>query len=590
MKSIILLGFSAFLFTSLATSQPQKGLFGVWGYGTLNNADDLNLFTGYNIIGYDMSISWKSIEPAKDNYDFTVFDSKINTLVKAGKYIGIRILISPFNQNTPGWISSKLGVPLISMQKVNTNFQKDDTYPYYLDPRFIQQYFEILEQVANHLNTYPNSTKEKILYWMCCEGTTGDPGPYHGTPANPGYNIDDTTWERFRREAWQKFALYNQKNSSFLHLMFNAGNDGKEQAYISSHYPGAWDKGGILSHKITFTGEQSYFNRQNKFKTSPYLESRLRGEAQQFWEFDSWKEAPLKQSFILISSALAGGLDMFDITAGWIKQNTADPRPTNFFNKYGDERNPVDATKAFIVLRDVIDYADIIRFPPGTFGELIDADPLQVKKYTRRTRIINSADISDSYKDWLTWQTTDKFLNPVRKTKIQLANSGAQHSESDPQDSYHDDYIVGGVKNYELFISQINPDETSEGRYRIGGDTAMYGRFARAFKIINGQGIMNFRLDNDFASNIKGVDIKVAVTYFDSEEGEWSLNCPNGSPANEVTITNGTSNKWKTKEMIFKNVSFTNHTKNEADLNLRYIKGANTIFQMIEIEILKNQG
>ena len=104
--------------------------------------------------------------------------------------------------------------------------------------------------------------------------------------------------------------------------------------------------------------------------------------------------------------------------------------------------------------------------------------------------------------------------------------------------------------NWDKYIEQIDPDETSVGWWQI--DRSIYGRFARGFEPGSGKDSMFFDLDDNFFGGeaLNGSqDIKVSLTYLDGDPGSWQLNydATDGSIKTAMEITNTGSGGWKTE-------------------------------------------
>jgi hypothetical protein len=546
--------------------------WGVWGNGKVADQKDIDEYKNYNISGFNVNIKWDQIQPSKDTYNWSAIDNALQLLINNDLWGGMMIL---YGQNCPQWVYD--AVPKVTTQGGND----DGPYPYYFDPEYKKYYFNILKQIANHFAGYDAKTRSYLVYWQIAEGSTGDSGPYKGEPTDNQYAISDSDWQNFRHEAWDSVKAYTQGKT--YKLLFNGGNDAQYLDYIEEHFPEEMNKDGNLSHDYSFDGELVYFGRQLPHIHDVLFNYRTRGEAQSFWEHSWWQDAPLKQSFTLITSALAGGLDMLNIPSGWFNQNISDPRPTDFFNNYGGRRSSRLSAKGFIAVRDVIDFADIARFPEKTYGKVID--PQKQDQYDQAQNKVDNAfgKNQPTYAWWLKSNNVAKYLNPSRVNMLvnQFAAQGALHDTSG--NMYRNDFGVLMTHNYGKFITQMNANETSIGRYRVGDDTAMYGRYAREF-LFNDQGKANMAFKvSDSLFNTTGassVRVQITVTYFDEGNGKWSITVGKDD-AHKLKISNTNTNKWKQVTAEFDN--FTTGALNDgSDFRLNYISGDNTAFALIE--------
>ena len=414
------------------------------------------------------------------------------------------------------------------------------------------------------------------MYWQISEGSTGDEDPYKGTPTEPQYDIDYNTWRDFKHECWDS-ANAARSPDAWYRFLFNSGNFAQEVQYVDAKFPRDMHKNGMLSHWYSFDGEILYYLRQyRQLLRLPYSD-RTRGEVQDNFVEDWWKLAPVKQNFTLACSALSGGLDMMDIGGGYIDAGQ-DTRPTDFFRNYAGLRYAAGANKGFIALRDVPDFADTVRFPTEGYGAVIA--PGSEKAFNNRIKNIEENPYDSSmFKYWQKMKAIVKYLNPVRINNIvsEFEPAGAMYTTTD--DDYHNDFGTNMTKNYAKFIRQLDANNTSIGGWRIGPDTSMYGRYARLFKIEQNKGEMYFVFNDRLVE--PGETVKMTVTYYDTSNGQWSINGSN----KRVLVKNKNTNRW-----IQKTISVTNFVggtlmNGEADFSLRYESGSNTPFALIEVVI-----
>lgn len=414
------------------------------------------------------------------------------------------------------------------------------------------------------------------MYLQISEGSTGDEEPYKGTPTNPQYEISDEVWSDFRHECWDSANAYRPASDQYR-LLFNSGNFAQDVQYVDATFPRAMHKNGMLSHWYSFNGELLYYLRQWRGLQKFSWNSRTRGEVQDNFNTSWWKLAPVRNAFTLACSAVSGGLDMMDIGPGYINA-TLDTRPTDFFKKYAGFRYPDVAKHGFLAFRDVPDFIDTARFPEAEYGPVIAEASLRA--FQRRNQNILAGDDSSFFKYWLLMKSYVQFINPVRIANItaEFAPAGAMYTTTD--DGYHNDFGINMTKNYAKFVRQIKPDSTSIGAWRIGPDTSMYGRYARMFKIENNKGEMFFYFNEDFVKN--GETVKLTVTYYDTADGQWSINGSN----KRLKVRNRNTNSWVQRSIALPNFQKNTLFNDSADFSLRYEAGANTPFALLEVEVM----
>ncbi len=543
--------------------------WGTWGVGSIANKNTLNIFIGYPIEGYHLYYDWSDLEPRKNDFKWKEFDEKLKIIADKDIWIGVQIMVGP---NSPEWIYD-------NVPKVITSGHSPGPYPYYFDPDYKERYFNLLKEVADHLNNLPGPLKNHLMYWQVCEGSTGDEQPYKGDPVNPEYAIDYYDWQDYRHLCWEKAYDYAGQNRYFRFL-FNSGNRSQDLQYVEANYPEDFTKSGWLSHEYSFDGELIYYARQIRRLQSTFYGYRTRGEIQGVYNYPWWRKAPVKQSFTLVCSALAGGLDMLNIGGDYINA-TKDSRPTDFFKKYGGLRKPAGAHRGFIALRDVPNFSDTARFPVKQYGNVID--PLKQKAFDSRMKQITT-DERDSItvKYWETVQAIEKYLNPKRRDKIinEFKPAGAMYN--DDGDDYHLDFGINMANNFARFIRQIDPHNTSIGAWRIGADSSIYGRYARLCKLDSrNRGEMHFAFYDSLVDGNKRSDVELSIVYFDTGNGKWSVKGSNKS----FTVTNKNTKKWVQKVISFDNFQERRLLNGAADFSIRYESGTNTPFALIEVKI-----
>jgi hypothetical protein len=82
--------------------------------------------------------------------------------------------------------------------------------------------------------------------------------------------------------------------------------------------------------------------------------------------------------------------------------------------------------------------------------------------------------------------------------------------------------------NYGRFLYQIDPDETSVPRWRVGGtltkSSSIYARFARGFEHASGKDAMYFKLHDGFSADHQPKTMSIHVLWYDGQAGStWRL-------------------------------------------------------------------
>jgi hypothetical protein len=504
------------------TSIGSSKQFGVSLLGRGNIANDIRDMKIYNPGIYTVYLQWKFFEPTKGNYDFNYIDNIFKTINDSGLLISYIMLVAPYDDNTPTWLNIVDGVPIVTTHGPNAH--TGDRYPYFFNANYQTAYYKMLKALAMHIKTINEPLRSKIVSGLNGMGSTGDPGGYKGDPDNTAYAYTNADWDAFTFRTWDSLLHYYSGLETFR-LRFNPGNDAENTNHLDDS---SWYKNGEPTHTFSFTGEVSVMERWKAFSNYPTNNKRLVAEIQNVWDPVYWQYAPVKNSQYLIFSALNAGMDIVLLPGGWKTQNTADTRPTDFFNKYAGNRKASIYNKGFIALGGKVDYADTVWFPANKYGPLINPDLTIKGLYDRAIRNISRYTTSDENKEFQTWVAVEKYINSARQVAVRAANPQATYP-ADTNDFYHNDYIIGGVKNYGRFITMIDPVGTSTAVYRVGPDTAIFGRFCRQFLIKNGVGEMKFQLDTLLKNSIRNATINITVTYYDEGTGSWSLNFYNSA-------------------------------------------------------------
>ncbi len=100
------------------------------------------------------------------------------------------------------------------------------------------------------------------------------------------------------------------------------------------------------------------------------------------------------------------------------------------------------------------------------------------------------------------------------------------------QRDYQIDYNDAGWDiaegNIERFLTQIDPDSTSIGLFRVRGTitntSSKYDRFARSFEYSTGKNTMYFKFDPKVFTNSSTKSLKFTIIWLDKTVGStWTL-------------------------------------------------------------------
>ncbi len=556
------------------TDSANKHVFGIWGHGLITN----QIASAYDFYrGWDITYTWKELEPEKGNYNWKYFDDQLKIAAAHHLYIGFMIWTG---QNSPEWLY-KNGVPEVLM---NTD-KKYNRFPYYLNAVYKESYLNMLKAVAEHIQALDISLRKNILYWMSAEGSTGDIVPYKGELLNKQYAVSDQQWFDFKTEAWSYMYKFGESLKPKLNIMINPGNNGEYFNWLLENLPDAWMKAGDVSHDYQFNNEQSFYKRLQVLANKTLHDSlvnRIRGECEYTFNLDWFKAAPDWNMYALVCSCLHFGLDIMNVRPRLIEA-IKDTFSFHFFNEYAGQKNPSTATGAFCIFRDVLDVADTLRFPVSIFGEYA----FSKNKYDSLEDAKNKA-LPDEriYKIMQVYTSNGAMGNTNFYDKKKQVPGKSDQRGTRSIDKLFNDYgenLVPG--NYYRYLTQYHANETSKGYWRVGPKDQPFGRYARGFDFKNGMKEMYFVLDSNFYKQRAGFkSVTIKIIYLNQGNGQWSLNYFNGNGKTEaykVECTN--TGRWLTKEIILSNIFFEGKLENACDVSIKYLSGDNTIFNSIEI-------
>jgi hypothetical protein len=273
-------------------------------------------------------------------------------------------------------------------------------------------------------------------------------------------------------------------------------------------------------------------------------------------------------------SALHSGLTMWNIAVSAVEWHRAEKywEDFEFFNKYAGQTRGAEATGAFCALREGLDTSDTNKFPVTIYGGASGTGKERFKE--RAVKIVASRAALGAKIDDLAGASKGMMFQ--RKEQAGLNDVGEQ--------------VFRG--NYQRFLTQINPDNSSVGLWRVGGivtaTSSVYGRFARRFDHASGKNTMAFRLTDSFFSGGRlagAYSVSVRVMYFDEGRGKWALYYDAlGDPnkrAYDVVKTD--TKQWKEKLVTLADANFGKSGPLGSDLSLVNLDADDDIFHMVEI-------
>lgn len=235
-----------------------------------------------------------------------------------------------------------------------------------------------------------------------------------------------------------------------------------------------------------------------------------------------------------------------------------------FAKKYMHYKQPQASRYAFIALRDGLDASDVERFSEDDYGEAKQNNEFRVRK------------IESEYAAY------GAKVGDIRAATTLQGNNYLQEATAMNDVGYE---VIS--RNYGRFITQIEPNQTSVGWWRVGPANQPYGRYARAFENASSRNRMYFDLNDEFlpkTSKPKSVIIK--IIYLNEGTGKFSFRYDSQSNSDKIgtTITKTNSKKWVETTFDIKDGEFANKGPKNSDFSLVNEDKEDDTFHMIELK------
>ena len=565
---------------SLSTSY-----YGIWdrGEGVVDYSDPKAAF----VLGIETSALWEDIQKTGPNdWDFSAFQQTLNMAVLNNKLIRFSINVGP---ESPLWIFDN-GVPLVN---VKSNATKNDKYanryPYYLNATYKDFYFKMIEQFALFLRNQPEEKFKHIAFVQVKTGSTGDEEAYKGTAIDPSFAISPTDWVKFRLEAFNQFKkCFNDVPDHKIVLTFNSVDpDQQPEAYnfvMNDLDPilGFGIKGGAYNRGHHLTDEQTYKETWNPFLINPKI-GPLNPKGVKLFSASEMDQSWSKGFFALnyeigfYWAALGGintGVSCTNVSVSAMQYAFANPGIIEIFkmyNRYAQQVYPETATTVFSIFHEGLNAADVIKFPIKDYN----GEPAVKGNLKRYLAIVNSP----------------KYSNRGARVDDQLAVVQGQVYQRDSQDFYNDAGWEICEGNIERFFTQIKPDSTSIGLFRVRGPitatSSKYDRFARSFEHTTGKDTMFFKFDKEVFATAKAKSLQFKIIWLDKTVGStWSFRYKSQLGTKDaIQVTGLGDNSWKELTFTLNDAIVDGNGSYGSDCMLVNTDNTDDIFNSIEVGI-----
>jgi hypothetical protein len=573
-----------FVLLFITKSQAQKiavpiSSYGVWDRG--GGVEDYSDPKADFVLGIEVSATWAEVQPnGPGKFDFSEFQKVLDKAAKYHKIVKVSVNVGP---NSPLWLYDN-GVPLVKVisDKPEKHAVKFANYPYYLNEIHKKYYFELIKQFSLFLRNQPQNKFDCIAFVQVKTGATGDEAPYKGEPEDAKFAIDkNRDWEKYRLEAFTQFKKYfNDVADRQIVLTFNNVDPVKHPIankwVMNTIDPkiGFGIKGGAYNRGHHLTGEQSF-----KEQWTPYLINPKGMKLFSASEMDeSWKKPifNINKELGFYWSALGGintGLSSYNCTKKAIQYAMEHQEIRDIFkmyNKYSQQVYPASATTVFSVFHEGLNAADTIKFPEKKFG---NAKMKNLERYTN---------ICDAYAS-----------RGAKMDDLESVDIG-QVNQRERQKGYNDVGWDIAEGNFERFLYQIKPDETSIGLFRVRGEidknSSKYDRFARSFENATGKNTMYFKFDDEMFAASKPKNLKFTITWLDKNAGStWALQYKKDKEMKTALAIKGKGdNQWKSVTVEVADMQLNHSGEFGSDFTLVNTDSIDDVFNGIEVNIQRN--
>ncbi|WP_019027979.1 hypothetical protein [Colwellia piezophila] len=542
---------------------PRPDVWGVYSWANWK-VHKINKDNAPNIKGSAVIMHWKNVEPRKGEYQWDEqLGEKLKAAIKNDFYVHIMLWVGPL---APEWIYDE-GVPKVETDRqVNALGHKTNqtAAPYYFSPVYKKLFFNLIKEFGAYVNSLPKELQERIIFIQSAEGSTGDGWGYKGKPLEKKYLMTRDEFDEFRVETW---AHYNKHFSLPIVVNIDGHTLKNNEKWLFDNLMPMGVKQGMFSHGYHVSENNARIKEWQRINEKAQAAGTYifaRGEMDKELSVMGWSKQNIPEA--LYWSAIFAthtGIDLWNVPS---EQLT---KPENqaafiFFNRYAGQRQPATAQYAFAALRQGLDAGDTKTFPESRFGIA------KKKRKERYQKIAEKFAAQGAVQSDIKAAMGEGMVNRKRK-------------------GYNDVGWNIPAGNYARFLTQLNPEQTSMGYWHQGPAEQIYGRFARAFKLNNGEGQMSFALHQDFfAQPNTPKDVTVRIVYLDRGKGQWSLDYQQAGnklqtvTVRSVTVQNQDTGKWRSKEIKL-NKAMLNQSLSGADLKLVYQSGHNTLFHLVEL-------
>ena len=455
-----------------------------------------------------------------------------------------------------------------------------------------------LRAMAKFFAELPDDLRSRVAFLQPGFGSTGDRQLYKGVPVNSQFLINSTQYFEYMKEMTvaftEAFKSYPQtKNFIFLFNLDDCdGPNPAELKGVSDRRRGEMLYSEWMYKNFNCQLRKQQFNIAIGYMSNDEIQQDMDQRAQFYgtapasrWggqpdyvrgehNDGKWSTTPMANAskpwhyYWTAISSVDKGLDAWETQLTPLMSGEFTPA-YKFSYRYSYYKKPQTSPYAFIALRDVLDYSNIQRFPEMKYGKA------EMNNTDRINKILQEYHAYGAVNDDTNAVTTLKGCDYLLNSK-----------------GLNDCVWKVIDRNYSRFITQVKPNETSVGYWRVGSMNEPYGRFARGFENASGKNSMYFKLSPEFFEGgaLKGrYPIEIKVIYYDKGTGKWELqyDAVNNPRKTAFTVEKSNTGTWKEQVFTLKDANFGHKGPNESDFSLVNTDKEDDIFHLIEIARLR---
>lgn len=567
---------------------------GLWvNYGNISPDEKGNALTPYLdfIAGETNKPRWMDIEATKGVFDFSIIGDALKRAQAYGTYYYYEFWAG---DRCPDWLFEE-GVPLVRLKGARDA-------PYFLNAHFKERQILFFQAMADYLAALPAELRERLAFIQPGFGSTGDRQLYKGPPADPRYEIDSTEYLKYMQAMTVGLidAFARHPETANIRFLWNLDDyipgpvdpdDYRDDSLLGEALYAQWmyENYNCQLRKQQFTLAIGYMtpDERNRDKAQrPFFfgtasdkpagghPDYVRGEHND----QKWAETPMARKALewhyywTAISSVDRGLDSWETHINYLKTDRF-LQAYQFSHQYAFHKNPATSPRAFVALRDALDYTDFERFPKSEYGD----GQFRTKGAESRIKKILAEYAAYGARN----DDMEAAVGRVGSNYI-LRSQGLNDCVSN---------II--ARNYRRFMQQIAPNETSVGHWRVGPKEQPYGRFARGFEAASGKNALYFALDDNFFApdgKLAGrYPVAIRIVYFDENQGgQWELRYDAlGNPDQSARIVrksdSGAVPTWREITITLKDANFGKRGPRSSDFSIHNVDEKDDIFHLVEI-------